>query len=456
MGAVSRTLFPFLADHQILIDLESRENFSTDKSPGYRAVPDCVVFPETETEVGQILSVAYGYGIPIVPRGAGTGTTGGALAVSGGIQLVLSRLDNILEVDVANRIAVVQPGVVTATLQTAVESVGLFYPPDPASLDTCTIGGNVAENAGGPRCLKYGVTGHYVVGLSGFYPDGTPFAYGGKLYKNVAGLDLMRLLVGSEGVLAVVTKIFLRLLPKPQAWEDALAVYPSIDEALLALRSVIEAGVQPAVAEFMDSACVQAVSTLLGHRLPEGGAYVLFQCDGAPGSVAADMQRIQRLCRDSGMTEWLSAADDDAKKMIWLVRRHVSDALKYVSPFKVSQDISVPPAAIGIYMRFLKDLGAQHGLRILGYGHLGDGNIHVNVLRMDTPPDIWDSKKAIVLAEIFAKAIALGGTLSGEHGIGITKKAYMPLMFSERDLSVMAGIKSVFDPKGLLNPGKIF
>lgn len=451
-----RDFFPFLSDAQCVLDLEERETFATDKSPGIRATPDLVLFPETEAQVGQILSVAYGRGIPVVPRGAGTGTTGGAVSVLGGIQLCLTRLNHILEIDTANRIAVVEPGVVTATLQQAVEDVGLFYPPDPASLESCTLGGNVAENAGGPRCLKYGVTGHYVTGLSGYYPDGTPFHYGGKLYKNVAGLDLMRLLIGSEGTLAVVTKIYLRLLPKPKAWEDAMAVYPSIDAAIQGLQAVLRSGVQPAVAEFMDAACVQAVSSLLGHHLPPGEAYVLFQCDGDPATVQSDIHQIRQICVAHGMSTWHSAVDEASRKMIWLVRRHVSDALKYVSPFKFSQDISVPPASIGDYMRFLRTLGQTHDLKILGYGHLGDGNIHVNVLRMHTPPDAWETKKPIVTEAIFAEALRLGGTLSGEHGIGLTKKAYMPLMFGPADIAVMQRIKFAFDPKGLLNPGKMW
>jgi len=451
-----KTIFPFLADHQIVLGLEERESFAADKSPGLRATPDAILFPETESQVGQILAAAYAHDIVVVPRGAGTGTTGGAVSSHGGVQLSFARMDRILEIDTANRMAVVEPGVITAKLQEAAEAEGLFYPPDPASLDICTLGGNIAENAGGPRCLKYGVTGHYVTGLSGYYADGTPFQFGGKLYKNVAGLDLMRLLIGSEGTLAVITKITLRLLPKPKAWEDAMAVYDSIDAAIASLQAVLQSGVQPAVAEFMDSACVQAVSSLLGHQLPAGEAYVLFQCDGEPDAVQQDIQKIKDICQASQMSEWMSAADESARKMIWLVRRHVSDALKYVSPFKFSQDISVPPAAIGDYMRFLRELGKTHGLRILGYGHLGDGNIHVNVLRMDTAPDIWEAKKPVVTEAIFAEAIRLGGTLSGEHGIGLTKKAYMPLMFSEADLAIMRGVKAVFDPKGLLNPGKIF
>jgi glycolate oxidase len=451
-----KSFFPFLADGQIVLNLEEREAFATDKSPGIRATPDAVLYPETETQVGQILAVAHENDIVVVPRGAGTGTTGGAVSTHGGVQLSFARMDRILEIDTANRIAVVEPGVITAKLQEAVEAVGLFYPPDPASLDVCTLGGNVAENAGGPRCLKYGVTGHYVTGLSGYYADGRPFHFGGKLYKNVAGLDLMRLLIGSEGTLAVITKIYLRLIPKPEAWEDAMAVYDSIEDAIASLRAVLQSGIQPAVAEFMDAACVQAVSSLLGHRLPSGQAYVLFQCDGYPEAVQREMQRIRTICESHRMSEWLSAADEAARKMIWLVRRHVSDALKYVSPFKFSQDISVPPAAIGDYMQFLRELGQAHGLRILGYGHLGDGNIHVNVLRMDMAPDIWETKKPIVTEAIFAEAVRIGGTLSGEHGIGLTKKAYMPLMFSGDDLALMQRIKEAFDPKGLLNPGKGF
>jgi glycolate oxidase len=451
-----KQLFSFLSDGQVVVDFEEREAFATDKSPGLRATPDAVLYPETEAQVGQILTAAYANGIVIVPRGAGTGTTGGAVSIHGGVQLSFERMNRILDIDTDNRMAVVEPGVITAKLQEAVEAVGLFYPPDPASLDSCTLGGNVAENAGGPRCLKYGVTGHYVTGLSGYYADGTPFRFGGKLYKNVAGLDLMRLLVGSEGTLAVITTITLRLLPKPKAWEDAMAVYDSIDDAIASLQAVLQSGVQPAVAEFMDAACVQAVSSLLGHHLPPGEAYVLFQCDGDAESVQRDMQTIKGICQSHRMSLWVSASEEAARKMIWLVRRHVSDALKYVSPFKFSQDISVPPAAIGAYMRFLRELGQTHGLRVLGYGHLGDGNIHVNVLRMDTAPDIWEAKKPIVTAAIFVEALRLGGTLSGEHGIGVTKKAYMPLMFSVADLAIMRGVKAVFDPKGLLNPGKIF
>lgn len=393
-----------------------------------------VLLPKNEEALQGILHSSYLSNTPVVIRGAGTNSVGGTSPVENGIMVSLEKLNNIIEIDEKNRMAVVQPGVVTKDLQDAVEKVGLFYPPDPGSLETCTIGGNVACNAGGPRCLKYGVTSHYVLGIEGLYADGAPFKFGGKQLKNVAGYNMVQLLIGSEGTLGVITKITLKLLPKPDCHITTLHEFSSWEKAFLFQDEVIKSGQTPAAMEFFDRRCVNAVSLYLGDDFdwPLGEVYVL--------------------CLFDEPTEYAPFYGCDA----WKVRRAISPALRQFGKEKISEDVVVPLSEISVFMKKLKDLSQAFSVEIVGYGHLGDGNVHVNFLRHDLSDSCWATIKEKGVSALFELVVSLGGTISGEHGIGTTKKSFMPLIFSETDLSVMRAVKKAFDPKGLLNPGKIF
>jgi glycolate oxidase len=413
--------------------LGPNETYAKDASPlEPTAPPLAIVFPTTDAEVQQCLQVAQTHQLTIIPRGAGTGTTGGALVTTPAIILSFERMNKILEIDLENRIAVVEPGVITEHLQNAVESKNLFYPPDPASKNRCTIGGNIAENAGGPRALKYGVTGNYVTGLSGFYIDGTPFHFGGKLYKNVAGYDLMRLLIGSEGTLAIITKIYLRLIPLPEHIQDILITFPSLDDAIGALQKICTSHIHPSAAEFM----------------PEN--QLIIQLD-----AGQNVQTIKDIATQHHAISICVAETKEDSEKIWQERRAMSESLKASAVHKISHDIVVPPASIAAYLKEAKKIGENLGLNIIGYGHLGDGNIHLNIL--NTNPNVPNISEAFQKAtELILKlAVSMGGSITGEHGIGLTKKAYLPLMFSEKDIETFQGLKKIFDPESRLNTGKV-
>ncbi len=437
-----------LPSSAISVDSEILSSHGHDASLGQDYQPaSIVVFPESDAEISIILEISNRFSIPIVPRGAGTGMTGGCSVIGPCIVLSFARMNRILELDLANRIAVVEPGVITGDLQELARSHGLYYPPDPASLDRCTIGGNVAENAGGPSAFKYGVTRQYVTGLSGFYADGTPFHLGGKLYKNVAGYDLLSLMVGQEGTLSVITKIYLRLIPYPRFRATLRASFSDYDQAIATLQAACTSSVYPAAAEFMDRTCVDAVRRHRGIEVPEGEAFVLFLLDGDQ----SECDVLREVCLAHGASNIEIALSDEDQDAFWKIRRSVSESLTAMSVAKRSHDIVVPPDQIGPYLKSAKALGEENGVTVLGYGHLADGNIHVNILQTGTAL-ISES----LTEKLLRLAVDMGGSITGEHGIGLTKKKYLNLMFSDRDIECMKAIKEAFDPKGLLNPGKIF
>lgn len=434
---------------------EFHEMVTHDASSAIGGTPSCLVYPETMEEVQQCLLIANQARVPIFPRGAGTGKTGGAVPSEGSIVMGMEKFDKILEIDVQNRMAVVEPGVILKTFQNEVESYGLFYPPDPASLYDCTLGGNVVINAGGPRCLKYGVTGQYVAGLEGVWADGTCFKLGGKLYKNVSGYDLMRVLIGSEGTLGIITKITLKLLTKPKVQADCHAVFPTVEAALLALRYVQESGVQPAVAELMDSLCIQAVQGYLQKTIPQSEfPHCLFQLDAQDEiALKADSEVfLQQLHKAGAISVQYGAGQNDE---VWEIRRSISSALTAFSANKESHDITVPISTLSDTMAFLNSLNTDPAIAVLGYGHMGDGNLHVNILNRGLSLEKWEAVKSELEYKIFDYAVKQGGTISGEHGIGITKKLFMPLMYDRHHLEKLVRIKALFDPNHILNPYKI-
>ncbi len=438
-------------------DETSRMVYGTDALKRGRPA-DVVVFPGSTEDVAAVVRVCAEGRIPIVARGAGTGYTGGSVPTHGGVVLSLERMHRILEIDEANLIAVVQPNVVTGDLQDAVERVGLFYPPDPASLRESVIGGNVAECAGGPRAFKYGTTKRYVLGLEAVLPTGEIIRTGGKVVKNVVGYDLTQLLVGSEGTLAIVTEIILRLVPKPPLQTTIRATFPDVESSVQAVTNIIRARVVPAALELIDGDSLEAVARNLGVRslAPAGtAALLLIEVDGIAEAIAEEAARVEEACRAAGATEVLRARDESERQELWRVRRELSLSLKMIASLKINHDVVVPKGRIPELFALVRDIRERFRLRIPCFGHAGDGNIHVNIMvDKDDADEVARAHDAEVV--LFSGVVALEGSISGEHGIGFSKAKFLPLELSEDEIALMQRVKKAFDPHGILNPGKIF
>jgi glycolate oxidase len=419
--------------------------------------PDVVVFPGDTAQIAGIARLCHEQRIPLVVRGAGTGYTGGAVPTSGGVLLSMDRLNRILEIDEVNLLAVVEPNVITGDLQRAVEQVGLFYPPDPASLDTSSIGGNVAECAGGPRAFKYGVTKRYVLALEVVLPTGEIITTGSKAVKNVVGYDLTQLLVGSEGTLGIITKVTLRLVPKPPATATLLAMFADIQGAVDGVSTLIARRIVPAAIELIDADSLQAAHDHLGQSIvPPGTAAVLIvECDGTQAAVDSEIDVVARACRDVGAIRLTIAGDDQERAKLWGVRRLISPSLKATGLVKFNHDVVVPRGRVPELFAVVQEIKERFGLRVACFGHAGDGNIHVNLMiRPDDESERLRAKQAERF--LFERVIALEGSISGEHGIGFAKKPYIDLELSAHEIALMKRVKAAFDPNGILNPGKIF
>ncbi len=422
-----------------------------------RRLPDAVVSPLTTEDVQTVLRVANDAGIPVVTRGAGSGLSGGAVPVDGGIVLVLVGMDRLLDIDVANGVAVVEPGVITADLQTHVEAKGLFYPPDPASLGQSTIGGNVATNAGGPRGVKYGVTRDYVKGLTVVLADGTRLELGGKTHKNAAGYQLLHLFVGSEGTLGAITQVTLKLIPLPRFRRTAVGFFPSLEIASEAVTALLVTGAWPVTIEIMDRTSLEITQEMLGFKLElEHQAMLLVEADGNDeGAVGNEIASMATAMAESGALRVRSASNETERESLWRARRSVSGALGQLAPSRLGEDIVVPRARIPEMILRIGEISREHGFPIAVFGHAGDGNLH--------PTFLFDLKKKGDLprleraaAAVFREAIELGGTISGEHGIGILKREFMEETVGPEALDLMRRLKDQLDPKGILNPHKIF
>jgi glycolate oxidase len=417
--------------------------------------PSAVVWPKNTDEVVKVMKYANEAGIPVTPRGAGTGMTGGSVPLNGSIVLSFEKMTKLLEVDSGNLGVIVEPGMVNGRLQRELEYMELFYPPDPASMNFCTIGGNVAENAGGPRALKYGVTRDYVMELEAVLPNGDVINTGVKTSKGVVGYDITRLLTGSEGTLAVITKIRLKILPLPEDVVTLLVLFDNLEASGMAVSKIIASKIIPRTLEFMDSGTIEAVEKFRPVGIPKGTtALLLIELDGHPLSIAKEAGKIADIC--GGLKAEVKMAENAAARdTLWETRRAVSPALYNISPTKINEDIVVPRNKISEMLGGLKKLSEESGISIVNFGHAGDGNIHVNI--MVDSRDIERYKKAESLVkDIFDMTLKLGGTISGEHGIGITKAPYIDMEIRKNELELMKKIKNLFDPKNILNPGKIF
>ena len=420
-----------------------------------RALPTVVVLPRTTVEVSDVVKTAGAHGVPVVARGAGTGLSGGAIAEHGGIVVALTRMTSILEIDEANRLAVVEPGVVNIDLSTAASKYGLYYAPDPSSQKACTIGGNVAENSGGPHCLAYGVTTNHVLGMEVVLADGSVHWFGGKTRES-PGYDLRGIMIGSEGTLGIVTKIVVRLLKAPESVKTLLAVFKTVEDASSAVSGIIGAGIVPAAIEMMDAMCIRAAEASMNAGYPEeAGAVLLVEVDGLREEVEEEADEITNVCRSYEPMEILTATSSDERERLWAARKGVIGALGWLAPNYYLVDGTVPRTKLMEVLREVERVAEESGLPIANLLHAGDGNLHPLILFDERKPG--DTERALEAGgKILEVCLDAGGVLSGEHGIGLEKQEYMPLMFSQEDMDAMAKLKPAFGSGEMFNPGKIF
>ena len=442
-------------EKRILTDKVDLYSYSYDSSFGVY-LPDVVVQPKETKEVAEMMKLANKYEIPVYPRGQGTSLSGGPLPVKGGIVFDLSKWDNKLVIDAEDMVAVVSPGVITADINNAAMEAGMIYPPDPSSSNVSTIGGNLAENSGGPRGLKYGVTKDYVIGLEVVTPEGEVIRTGGRTVKNVTGYDLTKLIVGSEGTLGIITEAILRLFPKPQATKTLMAVVDDIVDAGRAITNILSSGILPSKLEIMDNATINAVEAYEPLGLPiEAEALLLIELDGHPAAIEDEIIRVQQVCESSQASEVRVANTVEEANELWKARKLVSPAIVREKPTKISEDATIPRSKIPEMFKRLKEIREKYHIHLVVFGHAGDGNLHPNIIAdQRDQEEMRRVEKAV--EEIFEAAIELGGTLSGEHGIGTLKAPFMEMELGEIGLDMMKRIKESWDPKNVLNPGKIF
>jgi glycolate oxidase len=420
--------------------------------------PEVIVLPANTEQVSQVVKLASEARVPIVPRGMGSGMAAGSVpTIKGGMVVSLTRMNHILEIDTENATVLTEAGVITADLQAAVEKIGLFYPPDPSSIRHSTIGGNIACNAGGPRCLKYGVTGDYVLGLTVVLADGRVLKTGGKPIKDVTGYDLNGLFTGSEGTLGLVTEALLRLVAKPRYAKTALVEFASLDDASRTVNAILSAGIVPASLELMDQTAIVCIEETMHLGLNTNvEASLIIETDGADEqTVTSEIEACAKICKETGAQSVKLAQNEAERANLWKARRSISPSLARKAPNKLGEDITVPRSAIPKVIKLLRAISAKYGLPIVIFGHAGDGNLHPNILFDKRQPDQWHKVEQMV-SEIFDASLAVGGTLSGEHGVGMLKRPYMEKALGSISIDVQQHIKQALDPLNILNPGKIF
>ena len=438
-------------------DAESLELHGQDETEDLLFLPSVVVEPANTAEVSAIMRYANEHGLPVTPRGGGTGLSGGSLPVAGGIVLSMRRFNRIIEIDRQNLQATVEPGVITQKFQEEVEAAGLSYPPDPASKGSCFIGGNVAECAGGPHAVKYGITKDYVLAIEAVLPNGDIFTTGARVLKNVSGYNVTQLIIGSEGTLAVITKIYVRLVPITRIRKVVLVAFNTLEDAAAAVASIFQRGITPSALEFLERAAVQAAEERQGKKFPnsEAAAQLLIEVDGNhEEALTEEITAIAEVVEQHNAADILLAEDRAKVEEVWALRRGIGEAVKGISAYK-EEDTVVPRANLPQLVKGVKEICAKYGLTSICYGHAGDGNVHVNILKNTLDEETWERVNDPAIREIFALTVSLGGTISAEHGIGYVQRSYLPIGVSQVELGLMREIKRVFDPKGILNPGKV-
>jgi len=448
-------LVRLLGPEAVLTAEEDLLVYAFDGTAALHQRPGCVVFARTTADVQAVLQLAHRTGTPVVTRGSGTGLSGGSLPVPGCIVLCTTRMDRILEVDAANLTLLAEPGATTLRIAEAAAAAGLFYPPDPGSMKISTIGGNVAENSGGLRGLKYGITRNYVMGLEVVLPDGEVLFTGNKCVKDVAGYSLKDLFIGSEGTLGVITRVLLRLIPPPAAKRTLLATFDAMDAAAQAVSDIIAARIIPCTLEFLDRTTLRCVEDFAKIGLPDCEALLLMETDGHPAQVADEAARMEEIARANGAREVRRAADEAEANSLASARRSAFSALARVSPTTILEDATVPRSELARMIRFVDQVARRHRLRIGTFGHMGDGNLHPTFLTDERNTDEMHRVHE-AFREIFDEAIRLGGTITGEHGVGVAKKEFLPRFLGDASMRVMRGLRRELDPKGILNPGKMF
>jgi glycolate oxidase len=449
-----------LGEPYVLINEEEMQQYDHDETENLHFIPDVVVKPHTALEVSAVMKICNQHKIPVTPRGAGTGLAGGALPHFGGVLISMERFNNIVQIDERNLQVTVQPGVITEVLQNAVKEKGLFYPPDPSSRGSCYIGGNISANSGGPKAVKYGVVKDYVLNLEVVLPTGEIINTGANVLKNSTGYNLTQLIVGSEGTLGIVTKIVLKLLPHPKHDLLMLVPFTNLEKAGEAVSAIFRAGFTPSALELVEIDALKIVSKMLDNNVipvtDDIAAHLIIEVDGNHlDTLMTEMEAISELLTQFDCGEIFFADDAQQKDALWKLRRRVAEAVK-LDGYTIEEDTVVPRAELPALIRGVKKLGKQHNFHAVCYGHAGDGNLHIRIKKAGSiyslnNPDIVPS-----LTALFELVKKLGGTISGEHGVGLVQKVYMPVMFTNTNFALMKGIKKVFDPNNILNAGKIF
>jgi len=451
-----RALGEIVGREHVVTDPNRLVVYESDGLTAYRVLPRAVVLPDSTEEVAEVVRVLHDEGIPVVPRGAGTGLSGGALPCIEGVVVGTARMNRILSIDAENRLARVQPGVINARLTEATRPYGLYYAPDPSSQSTCTLGGNIAENSGGPHCLKYGVTSRYVTGLTVVLAAGRVLALGGAGRSGHGSLDLVGLFVGSEGCFGIATEIEVRLLPVAEGVRTLLGIFETMEAAGHAVTAIISSGLVPAAVEIVDQATIRAVeaSVYAGGYPTDAGAALVIEFDGTEEGLDAEADQAEACCREAGAREVRRASDPATRAALWNGRKKAFGAMGRIAPDLLVQDATVPRTRLPEVLAKITELGERYRLKVANVFHAGDGNLHPNILFDRNDPDELERVER-ASKEIMALCVGVGGTITGEHGVGVDKRGYMHLVHGPDELAAMAAVKGVFDPRGLFNPGKV-
>ena len=456
--SVLRRLKLISGDEFVITEKDNLEIYFKDSTESFSFFPEVVIKPNNTVQISDILKLANEFHIPVVPRGGGTGLSGGALSIYGGICISMERFNRILEIDEKNFQAVVEPGVITQIFQEECEKKGLFYPPDPASRGSCFLGGNLAECSGGPRAAKYGVTKDYVLGLEFVTPTGEIINSGARVLKNVSGYNITQLIIGSEGTLGIITKIFFKLIALPKFKKILLISYNNIENCISSVAEFYKAGANPSVLEFLEKAAVKAGENHLNKKFPGSNAeaQLFIEVDGnSEDTLYKEINIISEVAEKYSANDILIAEEREKMEEIWALRRCIGEAVKSISEYK-EEDTVVPRYNLTKLLSGIKDISNKFSLSTICYGHAGDGNLHVNILKDKISDETWKNNLESAIYEIFELTVSLGGTISGEHGIGYTQKKYLPIALSKEEINLMKSIKHLFDPLNILNPGKIF